>query len=196
MESEDPNTPLETLLTWLDPEREKAWQKYQKIQETLIKIFTWRKCRNVEDLTNEVINRVEEKVSGLIHTYKGDPARYFYGVAQNVIHEYWREEKRSAEISENYASSADVWRISNDDPNIMSVRRKCLAYCLSTLSESDREIILRYYQSDRKDKLADRKRLAQELGVTMNALWIRTSRIRSVLAECISERLKLEEPFQ
>ena len=40
---------FEALLTWLDPDRDKAWEKYQAIWDRLVKIFTWRHCRNVEE---------------------------------------------------------------------------------------------------------------------------------------------------
>jgi RNA polymerase sigma factor (sigma-70 family) len=189
VDDEASNALFEILLTWLNPNREEAWKKYRTIHEALIKIFTWRGCRNAEDLAHEVINRVEQKMPDLITTYNGDPARYFYGVAQNVVHEYRREERRFSEFKEDNASTARAPLISDDEQYESGERQQCLRYCLDQLSERDREIVLEYYQYDQKTKLADRKRLANELGLTMNAMWIRVSRIRSFLAACIRERL-------
>src|SRR5438094_6942637 len=91
---------LETLLTWLDPNRDEAWEKYQEIWERLIKIFTWNRCKDVEDLAGEVMKRVEPKVPELMKTFseEDDPARYFYGVAQILVLEHSRTEKRFSEF--------------------------------------------------------------------------------------------------
>ena len=188
VDDKDSTALLNILLTWLNPNREKAWEKYQTIQETLVKIFTWRRCRNAEDLMHEVINRVEQKVPDLIGKYDGDPARYFYGVAKNVVHEYQRAKSRFSELQEDDAST-DAPLISDDESNEIDERQQALGYCLERLSESDRNIVLSYYQYDQKTKLTDRKQLARERGLTINALWIRVSRIRSSLADCIRERL-------
>lgn len=195
VDDESSNAPFDHLLTWLDPNREKAWGKYQTIQETLIKIFTWRACRNAEDLMHEVIKRVEQKMPDLIGEYDGDPARYFYGVAKNVVHEYQREETRFSELQEGDAST-DAPLISDVEPYEIDERQQSLRYCLERLSESDRSIVLSYYQYDQKTKLADRKQLARDRGLTMNALWIRVSRIRSSLAACIRERLNRKGKVQ
>lgn len=180
---------FDVLLTWLNPNREEAWEKYRGIHETLIKIFTWRKCRNAEDLVHEVINRVEQKMPGLVGRYNGDPARYFYGVAKRVIHEYHREETRFSELQEDDVAADCAPMVSDDERIEIDQRQECLRYCLERLSENDRSIVLSYYQYDEKSKLAHRKQLANERGVTMNALWIRVSRIRSSLGVCIRECL-------
>lgn len=190
------NAGFDILLTWLDPNREKAWEKYQTILETLIKIFTWRGSRNAEDLAHEVINRVEQKMPGLIGTYKGDPARYFYGVASNVIHEYWREESRFSEFQEGNDPTDPALLANDDEQYEIDERQQFLSHCLERLSESDRSIVLSYYQYDQKTKLAQRKQLANELDLTMNALWIRVSRIRFSLAACIKERLNQKGSVQ
>src|SRR5712692_5852224 len=78
------------LLGWLDTNREQAAQKYEKIRTSLIKIFTCRGCGEADDLADETINRVTAKVDIIASSYSGDPALYFYGVAQKVHLEYLR----------------------------------------------------------------------------------------------------------
>lgn len=187
VDDDDPNALFEILLTWLNPNRDEAWKEYETVRATLIKIFSWRKCRNAEDLANEVFNRVEQKMPGLMKTYEGDPKRYFYGVAQNVVHEYWRDETRFSELQEEKTSADSPVVISEHENH----RQECLRRCLAKVSKKDRELIMKYYQSEKKAKLSDRKQLAKDLGgITMNALWIRVSRIRSFLATCIRECLQ------
>jgi DNA-directed RNA polymerase specialized sigma24 family protein len=174
---------FELLLSWLDPDREQAWRKYEAIRETLINIFTWRGCRHDVDLADETVNRVMQKLPGLIEGYSGDPARYFYGVAKNVAHEYFRKE---AQFSELPIMGFGV------DPNRadeVAPVHQCLDHCLQQLSAKDRELILSYYQYDKRTKIQERKQLAERLGLEMNALRIRASRIRSFIAKCIRECL-------
>src|SRR5882762_2150995 len=78
------------LLGWLDTNRDQAAQKYEKIRTRLIKIFICRGCGEADDLADETINRVTAKVDSIANSYTGDPALYFYGVAQKVHLEYLR----------------------------------------------------------------------------------------------------------
>src|SRR5687768_14772727 len=81
---------FEALLDWLGPEREQAGQKYEQIRTRLIKIFTCRGCCEPELLADETINRVIKRLSEIQANFKGDQARYFYGVANKVHLEYLR----------------------------------------------------------------------------------------------------------
>src|SRR5580704_18145994 len=129
------NELFDKLLTWLSPNREIAWERYQTICETLIKIFAWRGCRNGEDLMHEVIKRVEQKMPELIGKYIGDPARYFYGVAKNVVHEYQREDTRFSELQEGDASAHCIALVGSEEQCEIDERQQCLRYCLEQLGE-------------------------------------------------------------
>ena len=48
---------FDTLLDWLDPDRERAGHRYETIRLRLIKIFTSRGCPEAEELADETINR-------------------------------------------------------------------------------------------------------------------------------------------
>jgi len=172
---------FDTLLAWLDPDRESAWTKYETIRKTLIQIFTWRGCRNAEDLADETVNRVIKRLPDLIKKgYSGDKARYFYGVAKNVIHEYFRHEARYAELPENYLAD----KFNPDDEEIRLVK-SCLDHCLQQLSEEDQELFLSYHQYDKKTKIKDRKQLAERMGMEIHQLRSKIFEIRLFLAGCI-----------
>ena len=49
---------FDTMLDWLDADRERAGCKYEAIRLRLIKIFTCRGCQDAEELADEAINRV------------------------------------------------------------------------------------------------------------------------------------------
>ena len=164
---------FDKLLGWLDPNRDRAGEKYEIIRQRLIKIFACRGCPGAEDLADETINRVTRKVQEIAGTYTGDPALYFYGVAQKVHLEYLR--KKPALISFPRIDSSDE----------VEKEYECLEKCMQQLTPSNRELVLQYYQEEKHSKVDHRKNLAQQLGIPLNALRIRAHRIRTTLQECV-----------
>ena len=169
---------FDALLDWLDPQREKAGQKYEDIRLRLIKIFTCRGCSEPEDLADETINRVTNKLKEIEAGFTGDRARYFYGVANKVHLEYLRR-KPAVTLQLPVANSDEVER-----------EFKCLETCMDRLTPDNRELVLQYYQEEKKAKIDHRKLLAEHLGIAVNALRIRACRIRATLLECVQKCLE------
>ena len=179
---------FERLLNWLDPsDRERAGEKYETIRQTLIQTFVWRGCHKPEELADETINRVMQKLHGVVETYKNDPALYFYGFGRNVLKEYYREAAAHALLNEPEA-------LKFSDQSAESEQRErtfaCLDQCLSEISESNRALILRYYEVQGMAKVDFRRSIAEEMGIATNALRVRVHRIRTQLQLCISACLK------
>src|SRR5690242_3678024 len=149
------------LLDWLDLERERAAAKYEVIRRGLIELFDSRGCSDAEHLADKTINTVARKVAQIAPTYSGQPAHYFYGVAKNVLHEYFRD--KTLPLSE---SSAAVLCDSEDREQLFG----CLDRCLDKLSTADRDLILTYYQALKREKIDTRQRLKTTLSLTSNAL--------------------------
>jgi DNA-directed RNA polymerase specialized sigma24 family protein len=70
-----------------------------------------------------------------------------------------------------------------------------LQRCLAELPPEDRQLIEAYYQHDKHEKIEHRKRLAEELGMGMNALRIRACRIRTNILERV-EKLRAAEAMK
>lgn len=168
---------FDALLGWLDPNRDLAAQKYESIRRRLITIFSCRGCLEAEDLADETINRVTNKLPAIQPTFTGEPARYFYGVANKVHLEHSRIHRPP--------SPPDV------DTRRDELEREfeCLDRCMDKLSEGNRSLMLSYYQEDKHAKIEHRRRLAAGLGIALNALRIRAHRIRSSLQQCMQECL-------
>jgi DNA-directed RNA polymerase specialized sigma24 family protein len=172
------------LLDWLDADHEQAGRKYEAIRLRLIKIFTCRGCGDAEDLADETINRVSAKIEELAQTYRGNPALYFYGVAQKVHLEFLRN-KHPLELTQEDLRSVAV---ASSEPallNDIEGEYECLEWCMDRLPAENRDLVLQYYQLERQAKIRHRKRLASELGIALNALRIRAHRIRSTLQQCV-----------
>ena len=50
--NEDFAEDFNNLLTWLDPDRERAGEKYVVIRQQLIKIFTWNRASDPDGLAD------------------------------------------------------------------------------------------------------------------------------------------------
>jgi len=164
---------FDALLTWLDPNREQAGQKYEEIRTRLIKIFACRGCYEPEDLADETINRVTNKLKEIEGTFTGERARYFYGVANKVHLEYLRRKP------------APPLPPPLHDTDEIEHEYDCLEQCMQRLTTDNRELVLQYYQQEKQAKIEHRKRLAEQLGIALNALRIRAYRIRASLQECV-----------
>ena len=76
---------------------------------------------------------------------------------------------------------------SDDQDGETSQRRlDSLERCLQQLETRDRELILEYYRGEQRSKIEGRRRLAGRLGLTVNALSIRTCRLRDKLEACVN----------
>lgn len=172
---------FDALLTWLSPDREQAGRKYEEIRQRLIKIFTCRGCATPEDLADESINRVIRRLKDIREQYTGDKALYFFGVAHKVFLESIKHPPTPAVVPPR-ESSEEVER-----------EYMCLEHCVNSLHRQNRELVIRYYQKEKRAKIDDRKQLAEQLGIALNALRIRAHRIRAGLQRCMQDCLARQE---
>lgn len=181
---------FDRLLAWLDKDRERAGLKYEEIRLTLVKFFAWRGCTDAEDLADETINRVNRRVEELTQTYEGDPTRYFFGVARNMVKE-WRRQENTQPLSHSTLALAEIETTPVDD----SLRlRECLEECLQRLPGAERELVLNYYEKSKQAKIDFRKLLARSLEVEPTALRVRVHRIRAKIQKCVERCLARETP--
>jgi DNA-directed RNA polymerase specialized sigma24 family protein len=88
------------------------------------------------------------------------------------------------------ASTDPGWLDEQGGERQLSERRlDCLERCLAELSPADRELIDQYYRGETRAKIENRRRLAEERGIPLNALRIRMLRIREKLEACVQRRL-------
>lgn len=167
---------FERLLAWLDDDRERAGLEYEKIRRRLTTILAARGCRIPEELADETIDRVSRRVVDIEATYQGNKLLYFLGVANNVHHEYL---KRPA-----LPMQSPVMTDMDEEETY-----DCMEGCLGKLTERSQHLIRQYYAEDRRAKISLRKSLAEQLGITSNALRARALRIREGLQNCIERCL-------
>jgi len=167
---------FDELLSWLNSDREQAGQEYEDIRRRLIKLFTCRNCPEPEDLADETINRVANKVKEIKDHFVGPRAPYFYAVANKVHQEYLR--RKPVPVQPPAQTSKDI-----------ELEYACLEQCMERQTPANRRLVLEYYRGEKKAKIDNRKRLAEQYGIALNALRIRAHRIRSALQECVENCL-------
>jgi DNA-directed RNA polymerase specialized sigma24 family protein len=172
---------FDELLAWLHPNRDQAGKIYEDIRQRLIKIFTYRGSAVAEDLADETINRVAKKVHAIRSTYVGDPSLYFHGVARYV---YLESVKKTSDPLPPVLVGEPVV------PQESELEYICLERCMSHLTPNNRELVLEYFQDEKRAKIEHRKELTQRLGITLNALRIRAHRVCASLKKCIRECLE------
>jgi DNA-directed RNA polymerase specialized sigma24 family protein len=180
------------LLGWLAADREQAGEAYEHIRRKLLKFFQWRGLSEAEELADRTIDRVSRKVEEGAHRGDSDPSGFFYGVARNILREHRAEGSRSylalRELSAKASRETEAGVPSQEDADAAREDRlRCLEACLSRLSVEARELIVAYYQGHKREKIENRRALASRLGIPMNALWIRSHRLRLQLEVCIEE---------
>jgi len=172
---------FESLLQWLDSDRERAGKRYEEIRGRLIKIFGSRGNAEPDFLADETINRVARRVEEIATKYEGDPALYFYGVANKIHLEQLKKQKP--------LSKTPVVPAMND----LEREYDCLEGCIEHLPAGSRDLVLQYYEHDQHAKIVNRQLLAERLGIGLNALRIRAHRTRLALRECIMHCLAQQQ---
>ena len=166
---------FEALLDWLDSDREQAAIKYEEIRRKLIKFFSATTQSDAEALADETMNRVARRLKDVKDQVYGERARYFYGVARKVQLEYLRRKQPPGE--QEYTP----------DSNRIEIEYSCLEECIAKLTPENRDLVLDYYGGEGRQRIEQRKLLAERLGIAPNALRIRAFRIRVELQKCVKE---------
>lgn len=173
------------LLAWLHQDRAEAGRIYEEIRIKLIKGFKSHNCPVAEELADETFNRVAKRLPEIVSTYVGDPRRYFFGVAYRVFLEYLKNGPTLVELP------SDNLLISEQQRDLETVYN-CLEKCLQHLSPQNRELILQFYQGEKRIKIKLRRELARRLDIKLNNLRLQAHRIRENLKKCIRTCLEQE----
>lgn len=168
---------FDSLLAWLDTDREMAGLKYETIRSGLVRIFVSKGFSDAEDLADETINRVIGRLPDIRENYVGDPAHYFRGVARNII----RESVHRREIA-----AGVVDRQVQPKPEALE-EQVCLEHWLHRLPTTKRDLILDYYLYEGHEKIEHHKRMAVKLNLTLGAFRSRAYQIRLHLQHCMRQ---------
>jgi DNA-directed RNA polymerase specialized sigma24 family protein len=83
--------------------------------------------------------------------------------------------------------AVEVVPVAAAETEVHSDEYDCLLKCLRFLPADKRELILDYYIYDGRDKIAQHRWMASELGITEGALRGRAHHVRGTLEKCIQQ---------
>lgn len=120
-----------------------------------------------------------------------DPSRPFiawaYGIARNVVLNYRRKNPAgNRTLSPDLYAKVEEARTRVGD--LLQEQSSALQHCLGRLSSKQRMFVMNCYS--RQMTFAD---LAKQMGLSENAVYLRLSRIRKVLMDCIRRTLRMED---
>jgi DNA-directed RNA polymerase specialized sigma24 family protein len=185
MPSNDVITPeaFNTLLDWLDPDRNEAARIYESIRNGLIAMFITRGSIEAESLADLTIDRVTLKLPKVLDNFTGEKAKFFHGVARNIFLEHVRT-RREDPVDIDRAPEV----LPDPDKEI-----ECLNDCLKKLSPEQSLLVLEYFLEDGKRKAEHRKALAEELHIDPGTLRTKVHRIKDLLANCVRKALGIKK---
>lgn len=157
------------------------------MRHRLVAYFERRGRTSADSLVDETFNRISRTldVSGAIAVRP--PARYCFIVARYVFLEDVRRERRSVPFDDgrgDLEAGADALE-SLANTMEREQRLACLDQCLARLTPQQRDLVIEYYRGAKRQRIERRRELAEQMGISMNALGIRMSRLRSRLQACM-----------
>jgi DNA-directed RNA polymerase specialized sigma24 family protein len=175
---------FDKLLLSFGDDRDSGGQKYLEIRNNLTRFFEWRGCPFPEDHADETINRVARRIA------EGEqiqnPSGYALGVARLLVLEILKGRQREqVALTEMTSTAPEVSGSTNDGEE----RIGCLRHCLQGLSDENRQLITEYYEGEKGDKIQNRKKLVEKLGIPVNTLRMRALRLRDRLQLCVEDCL-------
>src|SRR5215471_3164476 len=139
---------FDKFLAHLNADRDLAGEKYEYLRIKLTDYFDRRHCLTPTELADRTMDVVAGKIWEGLELKGDDLCRYSFGVARNILKEYWGRAQRSPLSLEQLPPSEHPF----EDPREESQRRleeqasdeqlEALDKCLQELPEQTREMIV------------------------------------------------------
>jgi RNA polymerase sigma factor (sigma-70 family) len=186
------------LLEWLDGGVDSNGQTYLEMRRRLTSYFVRRNRPFADDLADETLSRISKILEQDGAITVTPQARFCYVVARFVMLEDIRREQREQrrdQSTRDSRSSTEAWSgrravlLQTESDATRERQLERLDFGLQRLSPEQRELIVEYYRDTGQGKITHRRDMASRLGISVNALCVRASRIRASLESGMKERL-------
>ncbi|HTD25001.1 MAG TPA: hypothetical protein VK738_20285 [Terriglobales bacterium] len=176
---------FEALLQRLDPDRERAGEKYEEIRRKLVRFFRWNDCFPGEELADCAFDRMAQKLGS--EQVRDVPA-FLWGIAKNIVREFHKQPpvfnlEELPPRQEPRTAHAELGII---EQKTREQRLQCLRKCLEQLSPPDRALFLAYeYYAT---KASNTRQLAERFGLSIGALQVKAHRLKHRIEKCTLQR--------
>lgn len=190
----DPPTAGDKLLRFFDSDPVVAGKELLRCREALIRRFAAERLYEPEDLADKTLERVVEAIEKHPDRVITNIWHFISGFARNIIHETRRSSVRKEVPLDDLSATQEPRTASLEELELAFSREEglwnCFMQCLDKLQASDRETILRYYDTQLHEKLKKvREQMALSLGLSSSHLRKHTFSLRAKLEACIKDCL-------
>jgi DNA-directed RNA polymerase specialized sigma24 family protein len=173
------------LLLQLDADPEKAAQKYRELHSRLSSWFYYedRLCfSSPADLADQTLDRLATKI--LEQEAIGNVVQYTFGLARNVLRE---DHRKCLEVKSEDGNLPEPEQALREEPSELVI---LFEGYLDALPVESRALLLSYHDGEGGEKIRNRRRLAEHLGISLITLRLRTHRLRRQLEEAVRTAMK------
>lgn len=171
---------LARLLAALDSDAARAALRYEELRRKLIRFFEWEKSEMPDRDADETLNRVARRLAEGVEVKS--VGAFAHGTARFVLREQAVEAKRKERALAELAG-----RMKGEPEAADEALQDCLERCLATLPAESKWLLEKYYAGSDRERIPNRRALADELGVASNALRNRVLRLREKLESCTAD---------
>lgn len=171
---------LETLLAALAPEEKDAASAYRSVHARLTRFFSLQDVADPAALADEVMDRLAASLVARGAERIPSPGAFALGIARHLLQEETRRQIRERETVREWMAATRM-----EDATQTELAVRSLDRCLDRMPADRRELLRSYYAWTSGDKIGHHRRMAEELGLSANALRNRLQRARAELLACL-----------
>ena len=153
---------------------------YERLRSKLIFFFTRKLLPVPEDLADEVMDRLAQRLADGIQMNSVEA--FALGIARHVAQEQQRRTLQTRDVDPGFFDNIPTPSITWDGEDEIA----CMERCLKKLSRSESQLLRGYYLTNGKNPVAARKKLSDTLGISAIALRQRVFLLRQRLRECMA----------
>ena len=170
------------FLRLLSPDPEEAGRRFTSLHKKLVGFFSMKGLSDPASAADETTDRAALKI------YAGavvpDVEKYCLGIARNIAKERARLIQRETRAFHKF-----VEEIGNSSAEQVERIYKILKPCFEQLAADERQLLVAYCHEIRGRARAEhRRQLAEAMKMTLLALRVRVTRLRSSLTDCVRKR--------
>jgi len=178
------NAAFVALLERLGNDGERPEAVYERLRGRLITYLRLHLPAEADDLADRTLDRMARRIHD--GTSVQNVYSYALGVARMLVHE---ARARYSREQQSILQQAPLLDAPPSEEGESEVVLSALQGCLEHLGKAAADLILAYYGGEGAARIESRRRMAQELGLSMNALRNRALRLREALELCTRKKL-------
>jgi hypothetical protein len=173
------------FLELLSADPDEAGLRYTRLHKKLLDYFCFKGISDPEGTADETLDRALSKITA--GAVVPDVEKYCFGFARNIVKERLRMMKRETATFHSYIEG-----LAASSAELIEKIHNLMKPCFEQLAVEDQKLLLIYCQEiEGRARAEHRRQVAATMNISMLALRVRVTRLRSNLNDCVQKQLKL-----